>query len=206
MGNFMPKVKQQTLRRTETVSVHHPDALMGEHKVERVLDSIGYLMAKRGRQYPLEYAVASRIRRAYDALHGQAGGAGDFERTRGPRNPSLGPPTRLLDASEVLLGLPKSGVDDFGLALIDIVVCGGHTLVEATHMGLSPSKDRNLYGRKLREALQQVARYWGWEPDASVAKIAGFHARLSTDVPHEVVPATVMHAGGGKVYNLRKPK
>jgi hypothetical protein len=198
-------MKKKPKKRTETVSVHHPTVPGATERVERVFDSIGFMMPKRGgKQFPLEHSVAIRIRRAHDLINGQIGGAGDFDRMRGPGGPSHHPPIALLDAGRLLSELSKSGIDNLEHVLIDLIVCGGLSIADVTRMQVGPSRDRNFYGTKLREGLRKVARFWGWDEQPPEAKIRGFGSQQTTDIPDVVLPGQVMHATGRRIFALRR--
>lgn len=191
-----PKVK----KRTEVVSVHHPTVPGATERVERVFDSISFL----NRRFPLEYSVAVRVRRAHDMLNGQIGGAGDFDRLRGAGGPSHHPPIELLDAAGLLRDLSKSGMDDLEQALVDLIVCGGQSIADVAKLRIGHSRDRNFYGRKLRDGLNKIAMMWGWKERRPDAKILGFSTEQTTDIPDVVLPSVVMHATGRRVFALRR--
>lgn len=181
--------------------VDHPRVPGAVEKVTRVIDSIEFMR----RKFPLEYAVALRLRRAYDAIHGSIGGVGDYDRARGASHyfQSLPP---FLRAADLLLDFDQA-VSGPTKRLIEIVVFNGCTVEAASRILCpdTPSKRfREALSKHLRQVLRQLAEDWGWElPQDRVVPIRAFNALTELQTVTDLaIRGRVVHATSYKVHDI----
>ncbi len=186
---------------TKITTIHSPTVPGASDRVERVVDSIGFLE----RKFPLEHAVALRIRRAYDMIGSEVGGAGDFDRLRsGYPQAGVPPPAARLDAARLLADLDGAKIpdlDDMKRVLITLVVCQNRTLSSISKM--FGAHGRDWYGTALRSGLRLVGEFWGWSerrPARAALRSERTGARATAAAsPSEVYAGGVAHASGQRV-------
>lgn len=175
------------------VEVHSPTVPGAIERLRRAVDSIEYLR----KRFPLEYSVASRIRRAYDTICGSIGGVADFERLRHPASPGSPPSMGHFAAAKTLNSIKKT-VDPTGQFLIQKVVCDGYILADIA----KGRSEQERYGAHLRHCLKALAEAWGWSDN--ILKWRG--DSWFRPSPGEYTTSNKLPITGGKVVHATRNK
>lgn len=184
--------------------------------VERVVNPIDHMRKRRqlassGNKDELHklnesaYRAAERLRAAYEVVHGQVGGAMDFDRVRGAGRPGMGPPLHYLEAAGVLNDARKQ-LYALDYRVVILVACEGHSIERVAEMirGPSPTRaDKEDIGRSLRQGLRELAGEAVTGDDAP-RPARTWHAvdatTYSPQVAGVIERGDVVHATGHKIF------
>jgi len=130
-------------------------------------------MLKRRQITSDQFQAAERLQLAYETVHGQAGGAMDFERSRGSGLPGKMPAPPYMVASETLR-LAKMWLYPRDYAVVHRVCIQGIKVSDCAQL-FGPGKEGKLEaGRALKRGLTQLAEKWGYSSIGRRAKPSVF--------------------------------
>lgn len=171
--------------------------------VERVVIRGGCEFLRK--KFPREHRASERVTDAWAIVYGQAGGAMNFDRVRGPGIPGSPPPPKYLEAASDLREVVRC-LYPLQANVVLLVAGSCMTVDQASELiyGRRPSRAmREEIGRQLRYGLGRLAEQWWGLPVAMRA----------TEVPHvwraanleaivnagTIQPGKVVHASGSNV-------
>lgn len=137
--------------------------------VERVVVRGGCEFLRK--KFPREYRAAERVSDAWTIVYGQAGGAMDFDRARGPGTPGAPPEPKYLSAASDLREIVRC-LYPLQANVVLLVAGACLTVDQAAAMiyGRSPSRPmREEIGRQLRYGLGRLAEQWWGLPSVLFA-------------------------------------
>lgn len=110
-------------------------------------------------------AAAESYRSAYETVHSQLGGVMDFSRVRGDGGRGAMPESWIMACQRLQNARATAGKS--AIVIIEHIVCQGHSVEETARILFSASeqqeptaRDINYTGRRLREALTELAGLW----------------------------------------------
>lgn len=146
-------------RRTIEGEVHNPFG-HDTSVVVKIYDPLVAMM-KRRQITSDQFLAGERLQLAYETVHGQAGGAMDFERSRGSGLPGQMPAPPYMVASETLR-LAKMWLYPRDYAVVHRVCIQGIKIADCAHLFGEGKESKLEAGRALKRGLTQLAEKWGY--------------------------------------------
>lgn len=158
-------------RRTIEGEVHNPFG-HDTSVVVKLYDPV-VAMLKRRQITSDQFQAAERLQFAYETVHGQAGGAMDFDRSRSSGVPGQMPAPPYMVASETLR-LAKMWLYPRDYAVVFRVCIQGIKIADCAHLFGVGKEGRLEAGRALKRGLTQLAEKWGYSSNGRRAKSCVF--------------------------------
>lgn len=171
-------------RKTLQGSVHNP---LGHdtNTVVKIYDSI-VAMQKRGQITADQFEAAEKLRIAYDTVHGQAGNAMDFDRSRGGGVPGRMPAQPYMLACEVLR-VAKFRLYPRDYAVVFRVCIQGIRVADCGELFGQGREGKLEAGRALKRGLSELADLWGFSNKGRKGKPSYFREEESVAGDNPIV-------------------